>query len=200
MQLDLTELRRRGAAREENYEKVFAALIETRYFGEARRLAKLHPLSSIEVVPIIADSIVPAGPTTLLVEDGGKRLERKVVDLKGSRRIVVVSSPLCHFCQRAIHSIEGDAVLRPLFREHARWIVPPDESTSFSTVAQWNRDHPNEQMEFVYRREEWPMVQRWEIPVFYFFKDGRVVGSVSGWPVAGRKAEIRRSMRLAGLM
>lgn len=77
---------------------------------------------------------------------------------------------------------------------------PPDESTPFLTVAQWNRVHPNEQMQFAYRREDWPMVDRWETPVFYFFKDGRVVGKVNGWPATGRKAEIRRSMTLAGLM
>jgi hypothetical protein len=55
-------------------------------------------------------------------------------------------------------------------------------------------------MEFAYKREEWPMIERWETPVFYFFRDGRVVGKVIGWPVAGRKNEIRRSLRRAGLL
>ena len=136
----------------------------------------------------------------MLVRDGGKKLERKSIDLGKGGTIVVVASPLCHFCQRAIRSIEGDAVLRPLFREHALWMVPPDESTSISTVATWNRLHPNEEMEFAYRRDEWPMVERWETPVFYFFKDGRVVSKVAGWPVAGRKAELNRSLRLARLI
>lgn len=200
MQLDLAELRRRGVAREGNYEKLFAALIESRRFDSARALTKLHALPPADTVPEVTNTIVRAGPTTLVVKDGGRKLERTVVDLRGSSRIVVIASPLCHFCQRAVRSIEGDAALLPLFRDHARWIVPPDESTSFSDVAQWNKDHANEQMEFAYRREEWPMVQRWETPVFYFFKDGRVVSSVSGWPVAGRKSEIRRCMKLAGLI
>jgi hypothetical protein len=200
MQLDLNELRRRGIARKEDDGKVYAALVESRLFGQARAFAELHPLAATERVPAVVDNVVRRGPTALLVEDGGKKLERKSVDVKDGRRIVVVSSPLCHFSQRAIGSIESDPVLGPLFRDHALWIVPPDESTSISSVSTWNRVHPNEQMQFAYQREEWPMVERWETPVFYFLDGGRVVSKVAGWPLAGRKAEINRSLRLAHFM
>jgi hypothetical protein len=200
MQLDLAELHRRGITRTDYDEKVYAALVESRSFDKARAFAKLHRLGSVETVPQVVDNVVRKGPTTLLVSDAGKKLVRKSVDLTEGRLIVVISSPLCHFCQRAIRSIERDAFLRPLIWDHALWIVPPDQSTPFATVATWNRLHPHEQMSFAYRREEWPMVQRWETPVFYFLKDGRVISIVRGWPVAGRKAEIRRSLRLAGLM
>jgi hypothetical protein len=201
MQLDLAELRRRGIARDADYANVYASLIEIRYFDQARAFARLHPRTvSIEAVPVVADDSTRQGPTALLVRAGGSKLERRSVDLRSGRRIVVVSSPLCHFSLRAIRSIEGDAVLRPLFHEHAVWVVPADQSTPFETVAKWNRVHPQESMAVAYRREEWPMVDRWETPVFYFFREGRVVGKVIGWPIAGRKAEIRRSLRLAGLL
>jgi hypothetical protein len=200
MQLDLTALQQRGIARKEQYENVYAALIENRSFDQARAFVTLHPLASAQTVPRVVDAVVHEGPTTLRVKDGGKRLERTSVDLASGQRIVVVASPLCHFCQRAIRSIEADAVLRPLFRDHALWLVPPDESTSFVTVADWNRVHPGEQMEFAYRRGEWPMVERWETPVFYFLKDGVVVGKVTGWPKAGRKAEIKRSLARGGFI
>ena len=199
MQLDLSELRRRGIMRNDNDGKVYAALLESRLFDKARSFAKVHRLAAVEPVPDVVDDAVRKGPTMLLVRDGGKKLIRKSVDLREGPLIVVISSPLCHFCQRAIRSIESDAVLRPLMRDHALWIVPPDQSNPFATVATWNRLHPHEQMAFVYRREEWPMVERWETPVFYFLKNGHVVSKVRGWPRAGRKAEIRRSLRLAGL-
>ena len=200
MQLDLTELRRRGIARNDDDEKVYSALVESRLFDGARAFAKLHRLASVEAVPDVVENAGRKRPTVLLVTEGGKKLVRRAVDIEHGRLIVVISSPLCHFCQRAIRSIESDAVLRPLIRNHALWIVPPDQSTPFATVARWNRLHPSEQMSYVYRREEWPMVERWETPVFYFLKDGRVVSTVRGWPDAGRKAELRRSLRLVGLM
>jgi hypothetical protein len=200
MELDLGELHRRGITSNEYDEKVFAALVESRLFEKARAFAKLHRLASVEAVPDVVDNVAHNGPTRLLVSDGGKRLVRKSAVLKSGRLIVVISSPLCHFCQRAIRSIENDASLRPLVLDHALWIVPPDQSTPFATVATWNREHPHEQMAYAYRREEWPMVERWETPVFYFLKDGRIVSTVTGWPRTGRKAEIRRSLRLAGLM
>jgi hypothetical protein len=200
MALDLAELHRRGVVRKENEKKFYAALVESRHFDKARVFAKLHPFAADQTVPDVVDTVARDGPTTLVVKDGGKKLVRKAIDLSKGRHIVITSSPLCHFSPRAIRSIESDAVLRPLIRDHALWIVPPDRSTSFSTVANWNRFHPHEQMEFAYRREEWPMIERWETPVFYFLKDGHVVSKVTGWPVAGRKADIRRSLRLAGLM
>jgi hypothetical protein len=200
MELDLAELHRRGAARKDNDEKVFAALVEIRAFDQARAFVKLHRLGSVEAVPEVVDNAVHPGATRLLVTESGKKLVREPTDLNTGPRIVVIASPLCHFCQRAIRSIESDASLRPVIRHHAIWIVPPDQSTPFATVATWNHAHPHEQMAYAYRREEWPMVERWETPVFYFFKEGRVVSKVRGWPIAGRKAEIRRSLRLAGLM
>ena len=201
MQLDLAELRRRGKAHDADDADVYGSLIQIRYFDQARAFARRHPRAvSFEAVPVVADESTGQGPTALLVHAGGSKLERRSVDLRSGRRIVVVSSPLCHFSQRAVRSIEADAALRPLFHEHAVWVVPPDQSTPFETVATWNRVHPHESMAVAYRREEWPMVDRWETPVFYFFRDGRVVGKVIGWPVAGRKAEIRRSLKGAGLM
>jgi hypothetical protein len=199
MRLDLTELHRRGIAREADDARVYASLIQIRYFGEARAFARLHPRSPAEAVPDVADDSTHRGPSALYVHAGGSQLERRSVDLR-TGRILVVSSPLCHFSQRAIRSIESDRALRPLFHNHAVWLVPADQSTPFTTVARWNHLHPHETMAVAYRREEWPMVDRWETPVFYFLRDGRVVSKVIGWPVAGRKAEIKRSLKLAGFI
>ncbi|MDQ6942457.1 MAG: hypothetical protein M3169_08095 [Candidatus Eremiobacteraeota bacterium] len=199
MQLDLAELHRRGIGHSGDDAKVYASLIEIRYFGQARAFAKLHPRALAETVPVVTDDHARQGPTAFYVEAGGSKLERRSVDLR-NRRIVVVSSPLCHFSQRAMRSIESDAELRPVFHDRAVWVVPPDQSTPFTTVAKWNRLHLHESMAVAYRREEWPMIDLWETPVFYFLRDGRVVSKVVGWPIAGRKAEIRRSLRLAGLL
>jgi hypothetical protein len=199
MQLDLVEIHRRGIAHTGDDAKVYASLIEIRYFGQARAFAKLHPRALTEAVPVVTDDHTRKGPTALFIEAGGSKLERRSVDLRNGR-IVVVSSPLCHFSQRAIRSIENDAGLRPLFHDNAVWVVPPDQSTPFTTVAKWNHLHPHESMAVAYRREEWPMIDLWETPVFYFLRDGRVVSKVVGWPIAGRKAEIRRSLQRAGLL
>jgi hypothetical protein len=197
MQLDVDELHRRGITREDR--KFYAALIENRLFDRARAFAQSQSLGSIEIAPHIRDATTGAGPTALFVKNGGRVLVRQTVDLSNNQ-IVVVSSPFCHFSQRAVRSLEHDAALAPLFRDHALWIVPPDEGTPFSSVADWNQAHPIGPMKYTYRREEWPMVDRWETPVFYFFRNGHVVGKVTGWPKEGHKAEIRQSLKAAGLI
>src|SRR6202011_372323 len=81
MQLDLAEIHRRGIAHTGDDAKVYASLIEIRYFGQARAFAKLHPRAPTEAVPVVTDDRTRQGPTALLVEARGSKLERRSVDL-----------------------------------------------------------------------------------------------------------------------
>lgn len=44
------------------------------------------------------------------------------------------------------------------------------------------------------------MLDRWETPTFYFFRQGKVVAKVVGWPGRGRKPEVRSALKLVGLL
>ncbi|HTX59458.1 MAG TPA: hypothetical protein VMH02_07220, partial [Verrucomicrobiae bacterium] len=70
----------------------------------------------------------------------------------------------------------------------------------FAVVAAWNRRHPREPMTFAYAESEWPAIDRWELPVFYFFRDGKLAAEVVGWPRGGRKPQILRALQQIGLV
>jgi len=55
-------------------------------------------------------------------------------------------------------------------------------------------------MVLAYDYHEWPMIDRWYTPVFYFLRNGRLVSEVIGWPRAGRKTEIVAALQNVGLM
>jgi hypothetical protein len=59
--------------------------------------------------------------------------------------------------------------------------MPASEDISDPAWAKWNREHPIAAMNAVERESDWPGIDTWAMPTFYFFRDGRVVSKVSGW-------------------
>jgi hypothetical protein len=141
-----------------------------------------------------------AGPTQIVVSADGRRLTRRDFKLDAPAQILVVVSPLCHFAQHSLRDIASDPDIGPAFSQHATWLVPPDDgSTPVAEVARWNRDHPRETMVLAYDYREWPTIDRWEFPVFYFLRNGTLESEVIGWPRAGRKSEIAAALHHIGL-
>jgi hypothetical protein len=51
-------------------------------------------------------------------------------------------------------------------------------------------------MTLVYNVNEWPMIDRWDTPVFYFFKRGRLVRQIVGWAPWGSKKQLWAALHL----
>lgn len=52
---------------------------------------------------------------------------------------------------------------------------------------------------FSARREDWPFVDDWSSPTFYFLRQGKLVAKVTGWPKEGRRAEFSAALHQLGL-
>jgi len=203
MELDLRELERTGHASQLQFDNLYGAFVGSRMFVEARKLRASHGSAAMAPVPEFDDvsSKGRAGPTEIVVSADGRRLTRRDLHLESPAEIVVVVSPLCHFAQHGLSDIASDSKIGQAFSQHATWLVPPDDgSTPVAEVARWNREHPREAMVLAYDYREWPMIDRWETPVFYFLRNGKVVSEVIGWPRGGQKPEIIAALRQAGLM
>jgi hypothetical protein len=61
----------------------------------------------------------------------------------------------------------------------------------------WNHEHPAMQHTIAYRNDEWPMIDWWGTPTFYFIKDGAVIAKFVGWPKEGRRAELLTALGFA---
>jgi hypothetical protein len=203
MELDLRELERTGHAAQLQYDNLYEAFVGSRMFVEARKLRESHASAAMAPVPEFDDvsSQGRAGPTEIVVSADARRLTRRDVNLDSSAEVLVVVSPLCHFAQYSLGDIASDSKIGTAFSQHATWLVPPDDgSTPVAEVARWNREHPHEPMVLAYDYHEWPMIDRWYTPVFYFLRNGRLVSEVIGWPRAGRKPEIVAALQNVGLM
>jgi len=122
-------------------------------------------------------------------------LVRRTVTLDPHAQVVVIAG--CHFSKDAAEAIETDPVLRPLFSRNTAWITPAGENPADPDLARWNRDHPLAALRTAYRESEWPAIDTWNMPTFYFLRDGRVVAKVVGWQ--GRRDAVLAGYRALGL-
>jgi hypothetical protein len=121
-------------------------------------------------------------------------LARLPVEPKNANFVVVVAHPLCHFSQNAISAIAADPELSAGLKQ-AIWLAPPDGNLRLDVFRNWNRIHPLQRMAIAYTKTEWPSIDSWETPTFYFFRKGELVGKVAGWPVSGHSQELREQLR-----
>jgi len=55
-------------------------------------------------------------------------------------------------------------------------------------------------MAMIYRQSEWPFIRSSATPSFYFFRDGQLVSSFSGWAGADQKIALLAGLRAAGVV
>jgi len=71
--------------------------------------------------------------------------------------------------------------------------VPPMRQLHVDRVALWNKLHPTQVMALAYKTKNWPIIDDWSTPIFYFVRNGIVVDKVVGWPKDGRNTPLLRA-------
>ncbi len=200
----LGELQARNLAQRDHFRVMHEALLLIRDFDRAEALARAHPSLELAPIPAIVDNVPArhAGPTEWAVSPDRYQLLHQAVDLDVPAMVVVVAHPSCGFSRRAMDDIESDPVLGPLFAEHANWLAPQDGRLYVEQLQQWNHEHPAIRMTVAVDRREWPAIDDWATPTFYFFKGGELMAKVSGWPLdgAGHRDEVVAALGDIGLL
>lgn len=198
----LDELSRRGDATKIHIDATYRMLVAVRDLAGARRLAAKYPAGTFEELPatVRTDPEPATGPRVWSLSDDANEVVQRRMNLNDGSRIVVVSHPRCHFSRNAVTAIASDDVLGPLFRAHASWIAPQSGTLHLPALQRWNREHPDFAVALVVRQAEWPFVDYWNTPTFYFLKDGAVVQKVIGWPKEGRREELLAASRATGML
>jgi hypothetical protein len=200
--LDLDELERRRAAAPPDYRQAYEALMVTKQFAAARKLYQAQPVVAPSPPPEFRDEaggVAPGTPTVLKVSTERREVIRRPVDLSGPARVVILTDPACHFCAYFLDALQSRPQLRRRLEQHALWIAPPSGVFDFDTLQQWNRAHPAERIDIMYRLQEWPMVKDLAVPTFYFLQNGSLVTTVVGWPRSGNFEKLQVALKKIGL-
>jgi hypothetical protein len=186
---------------QQDFSAMFSAYVEFREFEKAKALAARHPRMESEALPPFRDeSGTENGARTVLslVDDGAITRIPAPFAMSGPQ-VVVAAHPLCHFSENAIRAIDADPELSGLFAGRTLWLMPQDRHMNVDVVRDWNREFPQYRMQWAYRTADWPMIKRWATPNFYFFKDGKLVSTVVGWPDEGQRTQLLAAFRGIGV-
>lgn len=202
MRRDLATLAKRNVIEPQLDAQMYGIFIQLRQFKAAKTFAREHPKLDVAPLPVILEdpSLPTAGPTVLAVSSHGDKVIHRPAALPAGTHILVVGHPLCHFTQRAVKAIEQNPKLVAVFERHAYWVSPQNGQLDVDLFQRWNAQHPAAVMSIAYRQREWPLIDSWQTPTFYFIHDGRVAAKVTGWPKEGNLHALRAAMRSAGLL
>lgn len=187
-----TELEARGIATRYQAHALHKALLWHRRFEEAAAVAARISLDvpAFEIERL--DQAVDTDPHVWLVGAGGARIEQRPLDIGDGPRIIMVAQPNCGPSQRAMAAIASDPETARLFGSRAAIVIPAKTDFDIRAVQRWNSTHPWLAMVFANAEREWPQIDTWETPVFYFFSDGNLRDTIIGWPNDDRIAELHR--------
>lgn len=198
MRHDLDELRRRKLATDGDVAGFHQQLIAARQFKMANALIASYPSAGLKPLPPVSTSgVLPADePTVLRFSTDGHTLSHEAVKMNVPLRIVVVAG--CHFSVDAAHAISGDPELSKLFSAHAVWLA--DQNESLAATRDWNHKFPNQPMSVAWQDKQWHMLNSWNIPTFYVFKQGKLVEQWTGWPGNSALQTVREKLKAAGIL
>lgn len=176
------EMERRGIAQTPDVRKVHDALLLSRNFEQARQYAAARPIADLPPLPRLIDTLGTAtsSPSVWRMDADGATLTRTLVDLAPVQILITAG---CHFSEDAAEDISADAVLGPVFAEHATWLVLPPGREDLDAVRAWNRHFPAAPATLLYDRDEWELLPSgWAMPTFFVIRDGKVMDRIVGWP------------------
>lgn len=190
-----------GVRRPENYRTLYRALLAIRDFDAAAAFLAAHPPKATEPLPHIVPltDAVPADRTAWRAAPAARTLSRVRIDMPMGPYVIVYANPACRFSRAAVAAIHADQAWTRHVAPHSKFLVPPDSNFSFDSLQAWNLDHPDETMLFIHSLYEWPELEEWSTPVFYFFRDRKLITTVHGWPPEGNLAAVKAATAAIGI-
>lgn len=193
------ELESRGRQTPFDVQTLFKDYVKFREFEPARMLASRYPDVELEELPHAVATTEKWGGPTVLELVGFDEVARVSAGIPSDGPFVVVAAhPLCHFSDNAVRAIQQDREVAALFKGRTLWLMPQDRYMNLDVVREWNRQFPDYTMRWAWRTSDWPMIKRWATPNFYFYRDGKLVDTVIGWPPEGQREALLSAFEKIG--
>jgi hypothetical protein len=176
------ELDRRKLAREEHFEGLYRAAIQSRAFDVIERLASDPRWNFYERLVLAPEIASRSGRASVLkvLENGS--LTRSEIDLTLPLQIVVVAHQRCRYAKAAAAQIFVSTELAAVFQRYATWVSPPRGEIDVAGVDAWNSLYPFAPIGLVERLEYWsPIPDMRPSPTIYLLKNGQVMSRFDGW-------------------
>lgn len=194
------ELEKRGLATRLQGQAMRDQYVTARMIPEAMAFAAQRPGLNLNKIPRFEkpESELPA-PSLWHLSADGTRLAQQSFHLGSEPHVIVVASPWCSFSQRASQTLQATPDLARLMAEHSTWILPQFRIPDFADIEKWNQSYADWPLLLVNKDKEWPDLELFEVPKFFFFRGGKVVSTVTGWPGDEQLEKLREGISSIGL-
>jgi len=119
--------------------------------------------------------------------EGEKRVFRNIKEIEdeylNGNKVIMVAHPRCHYCESAFLSFTPE--MKQIFRKKGLILSPVqffDRNKELKDIKEWNRQNGL----FIHALDGGVKLKQidplFSFPIFYFFKDGELLGKLNGWP------------------
>ncbi|MFA0923568.1 hypothetical protein [Xanthomonas fragariae] len=200
MEVSYLALKARHQLKESDVDAMRTAFESYRDFRRAEALmpnAGKTDLQGInENVVLLEQGRIEKGSRRVIIFDESKgKFAPAFQHINAGLQIIVISG--CHFASDAAFSIDSDKEISSAFNKaNAIWIASGDTQLISSDFLNWKTDHPRQPLKVAFDNADWPEIEFYSIPRFYFFKAGKLFAIINGWNSHQENlSEIRKVIR-----
>lgn len=201
MELIVLARQRRGDIVSNLLTSLHKAYIRGRAITEARQLEKRYPeLQFTETLPLIKNISAERG--FLELDDNRQSILYRKFEFGPNGHVVVVSSPMCSPSKRFLSWLNAlnREMYKAIFSRFATFVSPPGDYLHIESYHAANKEIAPIKLHYIYNKDQWPEIQLWNTPVFYFFYDGKLVSQLIGWPEEGREVALTNALKAVKLL
>jgi len=161
---------------------IHEAIVRSRKITEARALEATYPyITFSKTFPMISSEINLR--SYLYLDTTNKQLIKKGFKFPSTGYVVVISSPLCSPSKRFTTwlNLKKNSTFKEVFTNNAIFLTPTDSTLYIDALSTLNKSIAPIQMHYSIDRNEWPEIQLWDTPTFYFYHNGVLKSQLVGW-------------------
>lgn len=184
-----------GTQLQEKAQHLEADLIKNRMFKQLSKIKTNYPDFAYRDIPKIEYKKIGSDKQTILMPNSdGTGLKQIAFDMDSGNKVLVISHPLCKFTEAARSAILNNDRVREVFEKNSFWLISQQPRFYFDSIieAPYQKIMP---FYYVWDEDQWHDVKFDRFPNFFFFKDGRLIKNINGWPKEGRMAELKEALQ-----
>lgn len=193
----------RGEKLHNHLNDLHRAYIKSRDFERASTLEKTHPnLQFSNVLPVVLKDITQKHNSIFKLSSDNNELISGNVEFPTGDYLVIISSPICSPSNRFINWLNApeNIEFRNIITKNALFLTPPASSLFLNEWVDVNASLKPNHMVLATSKMDWQEIPLWDTPTFYFYKDGKLIKQIIGWPEEGRIDELEAGLITLGFL
>lgn len=192
----VVELQKRSIVAQRHIAATYDALVGARDWKTAAQWSSRFSGVDLATAPPNLSNIIEDNGQRLVLAfpKNGAAIEVEKIAIPKGVAIIAVTNPNCHFSANAVAALIADPLIFSEIKNITLWLAPQDRGLDFARIVAWNKVNPDIQYKAAYRSSHFPEVDSWDTPTFYFFKSGKEVAKVVGWPRGASLVDFKKAL------